>query len=103
MKKAIEARTRPTLFHPHLTGRQRASAVRAPTPKRTPIQNRLALTTEAVGEVTGDDGTADRTDGCDGDDHALTCEDRAYSSVSSAPVVSKPKSRPPREATMAFQ
>ena len=30
------------------------------------------LTAEAVGEVTGDDGTADRTDGCDGDDHALT-------------------------------
>ena len=30
------------------------------------------FTTKAVGEFTGDDGTADRADGCDGNDHALT-------------------------------
>ncbi len=73
MKKVIgkedEADTVPSAPVTSVGGRGRAVA-KSTNAEGTPIQNRIGLR-ESGRRVTGDDGTADRTDGCDGDDRTL--------------------------------
>ena len=111
MKKVIgkedEADTVPSAPVTSL-GRGASAVARAPTPKRTPIQNRIGLRPKRSARLPATMAPQIVPMVAMATIMPSPKEDRAYSSVSfsSAPemtAVSKPKSRPPREATMALR